>query len=181
MVTALTTTQGAGGHVEILTSDGTPALALLADVVASGTLTALARVNAQNGSGQIIASGGINTPITGWTEVFDTANAFDPVTGTFIAPAAGFYLVNASLTLNAVVQASNVFLGVLLNGVAQIQANGPTPATGGNVNNGAVAVNALVRAAAGDAIRIGMTQFTGSAISLFVSAAFSGLSITQQP
>jgi len=58
-------------------------------------------VNATKSSAQTITDGGGATPITGYTEVTDTASAFDPAAGTFTAPATGFYDITASVEFAA--------------------------------------------------------------------------------
>lgn len=58
-------------------------------------------VRATKGSAQTITDGGGATPITGFTEVTDTAAAFDPAAGTFTVPATGFYSITAQIEFAA--------------------------------------------------------------------------------
>jgi hypothetical protein len=138
-----------------------------------------ARVIADNASSQSIASGAPFTAITNWTEIVDTAAAFDPVTGLFTAPAAGYYLITCGIVTNTVPQANNFFLGIVVNGTAQIQSNTPTPATGGSVGNGGFQIHGVVRLALADVLKVTVTQFSGGAITLFSGATDNHLEIDQ--
>jgi hypothetical protein len=143
-------------------------------------LVALAKVVAINGSHQSIPSGA-TTVVTGWTEQIDTANAFDPATGIFTAPADGFYMVTAAVLMNLVPQNANLFLGILVNGTAHYQGTFGSPATGGTTPTAAIPVSVPVQLTKNDTVKLGITQFSGVALTLFVTAIFNNLSIVQLP
>jgi len=175
MVLALTTQSGvAGQRSETIATSGEPFPMVAADVVATGTLTALARLNANNNSQQVVATGSVFLTLTNWTETQDNANAFDPVTGLFTAPADGTYQVSACIVATSGTAAFN--LAILVNNVAKLQPG---------VNAGGIClVSGGVQMAKNDVLRVGMTQFSGGNITLFFNGAATGenyLTIAQQP
>lgn len=54
-------------------------------------------VGATKSTSQTITDGAGQTPITGWTEVTDTAAAFDPPSGTFTVPTTGWYDISVQI------------------------------------------------------------------------------------
>lgn len=175
MVLALTTQQGAaGGRIEVIVSSGETLPLLAVDVVPEGQLTTLARVVANNRSGQVVPDSSLNVTLTNWTEAVDTAAAFDPVAGLFTAPADGFYQVNTSIIATSNVASYSI--AVLVNNVARLQPGG--------LAGGQTTLGGLVQMAKGDVLRVGLTNFSGASVTLFNNAGAPGennLSITQQP
>ena len=66
------------------------------------TWTGQVIVIANNSSGQSVADAGSPATLTGWTEVVDTAGAFTPATGVFVAPVTGNYLVCCEIEFSAI-------------------------------------------------------------------------------
>lgn len=125
---------------------------------------AFAFVGAKNRSQQVVPTSSLNVTLTNWTEAFDTLNAFDPVTGLFVAPSDGFYKVDASLVATSNAAAFSV--AILVNNVAQLQP--------GVVAGGVVLIGGTVQLAKNDVLRFGMTNFSGSSVTLFNNAGAPG-------
>jgi hypothetical protein len=128
---------------------------------------------AQSTNAQSIPNGSA-TVVTTWSELTDTASAFNPTTGVFTAPQAGNYLVSAMIPFNA--NGSGVRnLEVRKNGSGTYavldRQNGI--ASDGNYLKGTTIVNC----AAGDTISITATQTSGGALSLQGVAIYQRLEI----
>jgi hypothetical protein len=137
-------------------------------------LPSLAKVIANNRSQQAVPTSSLNLTITGWTESFDTASAFDPVTGLFIAPADGYFQVDAGIVATSPTAAYG--LAVLVNDVAKLQLINA-------LAGGQSVVGGLVQLAKNDVLRFGITNFSGVNVTLFNNAAAPGanyLTIAQQ-
>lgn len=142
-----------------------------------------AKVIAGNAGGQTIAAS-TATVITSWTATLNTGSAFVASTGIFTAPAAGQYLVTASLGINGPTWASGNVMQVIVNkngtateiGTTVLQ----TANTGGLI---AANVSVLVNCAANDTISIsGFHNGTGSGTtSTALGATGNYLSITRIP
>jgi len=78
-------------------------------------------LGATNATNQSIPDANVATVVTGWTEVTDTAAAFDPVTGLFTVPANGYYVVTAELEFTAIAAAvgTSFAVGVYIDGTAR--------------------------------------------------------------
>jgi hypothetical protein len=135
-----------------------------------------------NTSGQSIPNNTATT-ITGFTKVVDRVNAnFNAATGTFTAPATGYYQVSGAITFGTAtgVSPSAYTIAVVANGVTVAQ---------GRVDQGTTASVAVqvaipltvVSLAAGQTIIIQATQNTGSARTLSTAAALNFVSINRLP
>lgn len=134
----------------------------------------LAKVIANNRSQQVVPTSSLNVTLTNWTESFDTLSSFDPVTGLFVAPADGFYYVDVCLVATAT--GAIYGLAILVNDVARLQP--------GILSTGVAEVGGLVHLAKNDVLRLGMTNFSGSNVTLFNNAGAPGenyMTIAQAP
>lgn len=135
----------------------------------------------QNSTSQSIPNNA-ETTVTTWTKVFDRVNAnFNASTGTFTAPATGFYQVSSQLCFSSATGVVGVqySAAVVANGVAVAQ--GTFFQESVSADSVCTAVNAVVSLAATQTIVIQAYQNTGSARTLLGSAAFTYLSINRIP
>ena len=77
-------------------------------------------VQANNTNAQSIADGAAAAAITTWTEVTDSASAFNNATGVFTAPVAGFYQIAAQIEFSAIaaIIAAEFTVQIFKNGAA---------------------------------------------------------------
>ena len=135
----------------------------------------------QNTSAQSIPNNA-QTTITTWTKVSDRVNAnFNASTGTFTAPATGYYQVSGTITFVAAVGVVNTdyAITVIANGVgiaagSFFQESTSTASVG-------VSVTAIVSLTAGQTIVLQAFQNSGSARALAATAAENYLSINRLP
>lgn len=152
---------GIGIGVNIIAGPGGEAVPILAKMIAN------------NRSQQAVPTSSLNVTMTNWTESFDTLNAFDPVTGLFTAPADGYYSVDSCLV--AASGTASFGIAILVNDVARLQ-----PSV---LAAGVASLGGLVYLAKNDVLRLGMTNFSGSTVTLFNNAGAPGenyLTIVQQ-
>lgn len=140
-------------------------------------------VNATKGSAQAIADGSAGIPITGYTEVTDTAAAFDPAAGTFTVPAGGTGFYDITATVQFAATAAN--LGALFE--VAIAVNGAAVANTAYANPVAalaqvrsLTVSRAMQLTAGQvvSVRVSLTG-AGGPISTTASDPNNGLSIFQ--
>ncbi|PVX61224.1 C1q-like domain-containing protein [Paraburkholderia unamae] len=134
-----------------------------------------------NTGGQSIANNSATT-VTGWTKTYDRVNTnFNASTGTFTAPATGYYLVSVQIAFAAAATgAGNQYSVTILN-------NGSVAANGQYFAETATSLIRVVRATAvlamtsGQTITVQAYQASGSAIALSTTANVNTLSITRIP
>ncbi len=139
---ALPTARGTNG--QILQTNGAGATAWVNNPASS-----LSLVRATLTAAQTLSA-------TGWqklnfnAEAFDTANEFNPATGTFTATKAGFYRVSAALHTNDQSNGQFYSVGVRVNGSLYQQTSG------NHIANGPVerSVSCLVQLALGDTVEV---------------------------
>jgi hypothetical protein len=134
-----------------------------------------------NTNGQTIATATLVT-ITNWTKTFDRVNAnFNASTGTFTAPATGYYQVSGQLVYAAAVGVVNAqySAAVVANGVAVI--NGQTFQESTGTEAVTVPFNGVVSLSSGQTIVIQAYQTTGANRTLGTIANTNTLSITRIP
>jgi hypothetical protein len=154
----------------------TPGTAAFTTLKASQT----AKVFAQNTSAQSIPSSAA-TVVTGWTTVSDQHGDFVASTGTFTAPATGYYLVSSTLTYNGAAAVGSLF-------ETQIFANAVSVSTGIFASANATVTTSsvtspvtLVSLTAGQTIQVKALQNGVGAIPLNSVGTINTLSITQVP
>ncbi|HDR9048751.1 TPA: hypothetical protein QDA94_002982 [Burkholderia vietnamiensis] len=134
-----------------------------------------------NSSAQSIPNNAATT-ITGWTKVSDRVNAnFNPSTGTFTAPATGYYKVDAQVTFasGAGIVGGSYLCQILVNGSA-VAVGSKFSETTANVAR-STSVSAVVSMTAGQTLTIQAYQNSGSAVTLVSSASQTLLSISRIP
>ncbi|RQS63839.1 hypothetical protein [Burkholderia sp. Bp8984] len=153
---------------------------------AAGTFTtlkgnSLAKVYATNTSAQSIPNSAFTT-VTTWTTSFDVNSNFTASTGTFTAPATGYYLVSAGVAWGTMTGAAGVGLALAIFANGTQVATGylpyPTTSTFGVLP---AAVSALVSLTSGQTIVVKAFQNSGGAVALANNANANYLSITQVP
>jgi hypothetical protein len=166
-----------------LTATGT-ALAVTNNATIGGTLSASGNdaLMYQNSSGQSIPNSTATT-VTTWTKVADRVNAnFTASTGTFTAPANGYYHVSAQLLYSANTGTLNAVFGayVVANGVTVAQGMTSREAAASSYSDSA-SVDCVVSLTTGQTIVLQAFQNSGSAVALNTTAAFNYLSINRIP
>jgi hypothetical protein len=153
----------------------------------AGTFTtlkgnSLAKVFATNTSAQSIPAGA-NTPVTGWTTGVDVNSNFTASTGTFTAPATGYYVVSAQLLwgVMAGAGASNVLKAVIFANGAASNLVGIAGASSTTQQFNSVQVSGIVSLTAGQTIVLNAVQATGSSVALSSTAGSVWISIYQLP
>jgi hypothetical protein len=134
-----------------------------------------------NSSGQSLTSGAAAT-ITNWTKIYDRLSAnFVAATGVFTAPQAGFYHVDAILTLAsaATVAGTELEVNIQVNGVTQIQ--GFYAMLSVSTVPVSVQASGVVQLTAGQTISIQGFQNTGGARTLVAAAINNTFSIHKIP
>ncbi|HDR8986932.1 TPA: hypothetical protein QDA89_005932 [Burkholderia vietnamiensis] len=134
-----------------------------------------------NSSAQSIPNNAATT-ITGWTKVSDRVNAnFNASTGTFTAPATGYYKVDAQVTFasGAGIVGGSYLCQILVNGSA-VAVGSKFSETTANVAR-STSVSAVVSMTAGQTLTIQAYQNSGSAVTLVSSASQTLLSISRIP
>jgi hypothetical protein len=138
-------------------------------------------VGATKSSAQTITDDGGATPVTGWTEVTDSATAFDPSTGVFTAPIAGFYQVAVCFQWAATAANLGAIFEVLINvngaGVALASVVQPVAALA-QVRSVSVSRGFQLAAAGTISISVRLAGAGGN-IANTTNAAANGLSITR--
>lgn len=133
-----------------------------------------------NTAGQTIVSGSLVT-VTTWTKIFDRVNAnFNASTGTFTAPATGYYQISGQLNFAAAtgVVAAQYSAIIVYNGVAGITQSVYQE----SVSSAPVTVNfnAVVSLVAGQTLLVQAFQSSGASRTLQTGAA-SYLAISRLP
>lgn len=107
----------ASGNLSLTTLAGTGNRMLQASSTGVISSVGFVGASAKNSSGQSIASGS-DVKVTGYTEDYDTAGAFNPTTGEFTVPSTGYYQVSAHFEFASGVfnATQTVRLGLLFNG-----------------------------------------------------------------
>lgn len=153
----------------------------------AGTFTtlkgnSLAKVFATNTSAQSIPAGA-NTPVTGWTTGFDANSNFNASTGTFTAPATGYYVVSAQLLWGTMAGAgaSNVLKAVVFANGSATNLVGITGASSTTQQFNSVQVSGIVSLTAGQTIVLNAVQATGSSVALSTTGGGVWISICQIP
>jgi hypothetical protein len=120
-------------------------------------------------------SAGINVVALYDTEHVDSHDAYDPSTGVFTVPAAGLYLVSASLSLMGTTAGTGIMiLNIQKNGTAVARSQG---GISGTIHS--EEATALLSLAEGDAIRVAVYQSNGAARSSESVANVSRFSIVK--
>lgn len=154
----------------------------------SGAFTTLsassnAKVIAGNAGGQTVASA-TATVITTWTASVNTGTAFNTTTGVFTAPAAGQYLVTATIGLSGPTWAAGNLVQIVINKNGSTYKIGTTMLQASGTGNLIVATaTSLVDLAANDTVSIAaFHNGTGSATtSASLGATGNHLSIVRIP
>lgn len=173
---SLTTTGGINGTSVGM---GTPAAGAFTSLSASSN----AKVIAGNAGGQTVASASA-TVVTTWTASVNTGTAFNTSTGVFTAPAAGQYLVSATIGLSGPTWAAGNIVQVVINKNGSTYKIGTTTLQASGSGNLIVAtVTSLVDLAASDTVSISaFHNGTGSATtSASLGATGNHLSIVRIP
>jgi hypothetical protein len=154
---------------------------------AAGTFTtlkgnSLAKVFATNTGAQSIPSA-TNTAVTGWTTGFDANSNFNASTGTFTAPATGFYVVSAQLTWGTIsgAGASGVIKAVVFANGSATNLAGLAPMSNTTQQFNAVQVSGLVSLTAGQTIVLNGLQNSGASVALSSTPGGVWMSIYQLP
>jgi hypothetical protein len=144
--------------------------------------TSLAKVFATNTGAQSIPSG-TNTAVTGWTTGFDVNSNFTASTGTFTAPATGYYVVTAQLAwgvMSGAGASGQLVATVYVNGSAtNLQGKAPMSNTTQTTNT--VQVSGIVSATAGQTIILDAFQNSGSSVALSSGGGSVWMNIYQLP
>lgn len=130
-----------------------------------------------NGSGQVIPAGAV-TQVINWTEVLDTANAFDPVAGIFTCPIAGLYAISAQSAYGQALDA-NILYVLSMNAGAKSWNTQAITAVSANSNGYSALPSKIVPLAVGDQVKMSVFQASAVARALFVSAENTFLTIQQ--
>lgn len=144
--------------------------------------TSLAKVFATNTGAQSIPSGA-NTAVTGWTTGIDAKSNFTASTGTFTAPATGYYIVTAQLAWGAIAgagAAGQLKATVYVNG-SPTTLQGFAPISNTTPQTNVVQVSGIVSVTAGQTIVLDAFQNSGAAVSLLSGAGAVSMSIYQLP
>jgi hypothetical protein len=140
-------------------------------------------VQAQNTSGQSIATGATEV-IDGWTNVLaENATEWNATTGVFTATKAGTYLVSANLTYAArsTNQTGNI-ANVQIVKNSTILARVITPALNtASIQRGLGTATVIVKVAVGDTIAIRSSHDFGATATLSTSAGHNSVSIQEIP
>jgi len=142
-----------------------------------------AKVIASNAGGQTVASASA-TVVTTWTASVNTGTAFNTTTGVFTAPAAGQYLVTATIGLSGPTWAAGNLVQIVINKNGSTYKIGTTMLQASGTGNLIVAtVTSLVDLAANDTVSIAaFHNGTGSATtSASLGATGNHLSIVRIP
>jgi hypothetical protein len=147
-------------------------------MAAKGGGNKASQVFANNDSSQTIHSGA-PTVLTGWTEVLDSAAAFDPATGLFTVPVTGVYMASASLLFNtgAGPAGSAYFVFITVDGVPAFGGQNIVPVGGvPNINAQTVGV---FHATKGQVVAVVTLQFASIDQALNVSNTINTFSLAQ--
>ncbi len=127
------------------------------------TWTGQVIVIANNSSGQSVADAGSPATLTGWTEVADTAGAFTPATGVFVAPVTGNYLVCCEIEFSAIpaVVGAEFSIQIWVNGSLVTSAVETCQVAAANVKR-QPKVSMMVPASSGQQIIVRASQTSGS-------------------
>jgi hypothetical protein len=114
-----------------------------------------------------LASASVVT-ITGFTEIFDRANEFNPATGVFTPAVTGIYAFSGIFTMNSAanVVGSRFLVGVQVGGVTQSTAGGTSWVTATGTSQQSCSFSGLLSLTAGQSVTFVVTQNTGAARSI---------------
>lgn len=177
------------GYLSITVAAST--YAPLANPTFTGTLTAAAgsfttlsasgndALFYQNTSGQSIPNT-TNTTVTNWTKIADRVNTnFNAATGTFTAPAAGYYSVTGTLTYAAATGVVGTAVQAIILSNAVVVALGTTIIHSTSSIAIQAEVSAIVSLAAGQTVQLQGFQNSGAARVLAAAGTFTTLSINK--
>ncbi len=141
--------------------------------VAGGALVFATCANAQS-----IVDNAAAAAVTTWTEVTDTASAFNATTGVFTAPIAGFYQFSVGIEFAAAAAtlAAAFRIGVFIGGVVSVQGAYANPVAALSTKR-QVQVTYMVQLAAGALVDFRAFQNSGGNIALSTDATTNYLSI----
>lgn len=108
------------------------------------------------GSSGVTVSSGVGKKILFLHKVSDTANAYDPTTGNYTAPASGSYYVSESITVSCPIGANTDTLAmIMVNGIEFVRGSRNEASNNPNLTGlglKTLSVTALVNVLAGDTI-----------------------------
>jgi hypothetical protein len=176
----------AGAAVAVFTSTGINSAAIGATTPSTGAFTTL---NASGNdallytttNGQVITSGSGNQ-VTTWTKTFDRNNTnFATSTGTFTAPATGYYNVSAQITFASHVGVVNAqyALSIIGNGANLVTGSVFQQSTSTDLVS--VTASCVASLSSGQTIVLQAFQNTGSSVALSTTTALNYVSINRIP
>ena len=124
-------------------------------------------------TGTNTASTGVISPITGYTELYDEGNDFNPATGIFLVPQDGLYHFDVVVRIQSAGSSDQSFA---VNIVSQLQLN--TPAVSVVIASGSYApiqISENMLLTAGDQIRIDVRSSNSTIFSMTSAVASGGL------
>lgn len=144
--------------------------------------SSLAKVYATKTSAQSLANGAATT-VTSWTTGFDANSNFTASTGTFTAPATGYYLISCQIVTAAVsIPANTLFSVNIISNAVVVAAGQSTFPTVSGANTAMQAQASVVASiAAGQTVTISIFHNEGAAINTSTGSGANYLSIVQLP